>query len=124
MMMRKLFVMTLLILGFCLSAWSQSGGSLQNDSAVVKIGFPKTLKLSGLGDSLNYMRFLNSPSIAGSIPDSKGAEKKIYFGQPANLTLKEPHNCDHMPCLNPQGNFPMPVYKPDSTVNFTLLIKK
>ena len=121
--MRKLFVLTLLLLGYGLTAWSQSGGSLQSDSGIVKIGFPKTLKLSGLGDSLNYKQFFNNKAIAEIATDSKNVENKIYIGHPAILTLKAPHNWDNMPCMNPQGNFPMPVYRPDSTMHYTLLIK-
>jgi len=122
--MRKLFVLILMLLGYGMTAWSQSGGSLQTDSSVVKIGFPKTLKLSGIGDSLNYRQFLNNPSTALTIPDSNGTERKIYIGHPAILTLKAPHNYDNMPCLDPQGNFQMPVYRPDTTIHYTMLIKK
>lgn len=82
------------------------------------------LKLTGLGDSLNYKQLLNDRTIAKIENESKNVAKKIYFGQPAKLSVNAPHNYDNMPCLNPKGNFPMPVFKPDSTVDFILLIKK
>lgn len=31
---------------------------------------------------------------------------------------------DNMPCLKPQGSFPMKIFKPDSSSRYTLIIKK
>jgi len=31
---------------------------------------------------------------------------------------------DKMPCFKPSGNFPMPVAKPDSTIRYSILIKR
>lgn len=121
--MRKSLVVIVLILGFGLTAFSQSGGSLPTDSTKVKIGFPITLKLHWQSDSANYARLFNHPAITDTVNGFKLTEKKIFLGRPATYAIKAPHSDDKMPCMVPQGNFPMPVYRPDSAVNFTLLGK-
>jgi len=64
-------------------------------------------------DTLRDKRFLSLKLI----------DKNLSFGQDLNEIVNTPQTIDNMPCLKPKGYFPMPFYKPDSTVNYTLLIK-
>lgn len=122
--MRKLLVVVVMIIGFGLTTFAQSGGLLPTDTTKVKIGFSNNLKLHWQSDSLNYAKILNHPVIAGTLPDFKAADKRIFLGRPATIDVKVPHSYDNMPCLNPQGNFSIPVVRPDSSMKYTLLIKK
>ena len=122
--MKKFLLLVFLIIGYHLPTFSQSKSQLQIDSTVVKFGFnnsPKTLRHA---DSIDFKRFLNIPPIHKYQLDPKLADKDVHFGQLYNAKIQTSHSCDNMPIIHPHGYFPMPVYKPDSTINYTLLIKK
>jgi hypothetical protein len=122
--MKKFLLLVFLISGYHLKTSSQPKSQLQIDSTVVKFGFnnsPKTLRHA---DSIDFKRFLNNPPIHNYQLDPKLADKDVQFGHLSNAKIRTPYSCDNMPIIHPQGYFPMPVYKPDSTVNYTLLIKK
>ena len=71
-----------------------------------------------------FKQFLNNPPIHKYLLDPKSADKDVHFGQLSNGKLEAPHSFGTMPCLYPEGSFQMKIYKPDSTVNYTLQIKK
>ena len=122
--MSKILLFAVLIIGYHLPTFSQPKNQLQIDSTVVKFGFnnnPKTLRHA---DSIDFKQFLNNPPIHKYLLDPKLANKDVHFGQLSNAKIQTPHPCDNMPIIHPQGSFAMRIYKPDSTVNYTLLIKK
>lgn len=65
-------------------------------------------------DTLKDKRYLSR-----KLPD-----KILSFRQGLNEIVIMPQTFDKMPCVKPNGYFPMPVYNPDSTVKYTLLIKR
>ena len=122
--MKTFLLLAVLIIGYHLQTFSQPKSQHQIDSIVVKFGFnnsPKTLRRA---DSIDFKQFLNNHPIHKYQLDPKLADKDVRFGQLYNAKIQTPHACDNMPIIHPHGYFPMPVYKPDSTVNYTLLIKK
>ena len=122
--MRKLLLLTVLIIGYYLPAFSQSNSQFQIDTTTVKFGIPNNTKISGHFDTIDFKQFLNNTERHIYKLDLKLAGKDVHFGQLSNGKISAPHSFDNMPCLYPQGSFPMPVYKPDSTVKYSLLIKK
>lgn len=122
--MKRNLLLLVVIMVLAMSSAAQSGGILFGDSANLKAGFQQKLKLHWQSDSLNYTQMLNHPAITATVPDLRAAEKQIFLGRPATIAIKVPHSYDNMPCLAPQGNFTMPVVRPDSSKKYTLLIKK
>jgi len=51
-------------------------------------------------------------------------DKNLKSAQDPMALFQKPPTFDNMPCMVPQGYFPMPVAEPDSTVRYSLLIKK
>lgn len=120
--MKKILSLIILMTGVYLSSFSQSKHSLQTES------------FNHFSPTMDMERFrLGDTSLKGSLSNtlngknflySKFPEKYRSFSQNQMGSLSNAQFFGNMPCLKPQGNFPMPVYKPDSTLRFSLLIKK
>jgi hypothetical protein len=114
----------MVIIGYHLPTFSQTTRQLQLDSTSVKIGFNNNTKTFGILDTLDYKQFLNKSEPHTYLLKPKMADKNVHIGKLYNGKIKTAHAIDNMPCLDPQGSFPMKIYKPDSSFNYTLLIKK
>lgn len=127
--MRKILLLTILIIGYNLPTFSQFDSRLQNNRFQIDTTF-KTLSLNNgtksfrLSDSMDIKKMFNDTLRDKRFLPLKLTDKNVSFGQNLNEIVKTPQTFDNMPCLKPEGYFPMPVYKPDSTVKYTLLIKK
>ncbi len=124
MNLRKIFLLAVLIVGYHLTTFSQSMSQNQPDAANLKFGFNNSPKTLQLPDSIDFKRFLNYPPGHKFKLEPRSDDKDLHFGQLLNAKLQTPRAIDNMPCINPQGSFPTPVYKPDSAEKYTLLIKK
>ena len=122
--MRKIFLLTVFAVVNYLPTFSQSNRLLQIDTTVVKFGFPTDVKTHLHLHTLSSSQLLKNPEQHKYLLDPNSAEKGVHFGQLLNNKIKALQSLDNMPCLHPNGTFPMPIYKPDSTVRYTLLIKK
>jgi hypothetical protein len=122
--MRKFLLLAVLIIGYHLPTFSQTINQIQSDISSVKFGFNNSTKTLRHDDSIDFKQFLNNPPIHKYQLDPKLADKDVRFGQLSNAKIQAPHACDNMPIIHPQGSFPLKIYKPDSTVKYTLLIKK
>lgn len=122
--MIKIHLLAVLLIGYYLPVFSQTNSHLQIDTATVKFGFLNSTKIPGHFNAIDYKQLLNNPEHLKYLPGKKFADKEVHFGKLSNSKIKVPHMFDNMPCHYPQGSFPMLVYKPDSTVNYTMLIKK
>lgn len=122
--MNKILFLTLLIIGCYFTTFSQTNGQLQNDTLSVKFGIFNSNKTLGHFDTIDFKKLLNNPEHYKYLQVPKLADKDMHFGQLSNGKIRAPHSLDNMPCIVPQGTYPMPIYKPDSTVRYTLLIKK
>lgn len=122
--MRKILLFTVLIIGYYLPAFSQSGSQLYFDTTCVKFGIFNGAKTLGHSDTIDFKQLLNNHEQHNYKLSPKLADKDVRFGRLSKVIIKAPDNFDNMTCLYPQGSFPMPVYKPDSTVRYTMLIKK
>jgi hypothetical protein len=104
------------MIAFTLCAFAQSGYQLQ-DKASLK--FKKSIPgLSFFKDSLNKEK-LNVPFSTHNLKNAK--DKTFKMGKPEDQKLMVQGG---MPILKPESSFPMPVYKPDSTIQFFMQIKE
>ena len=122
--MRKILFLAFIVIGFNLPLFSQSDRPIQIDTTAVKFAFDNSMKTFKHGESIDLNRRLVNPGISNNFQSFKLMKKGVAIGQLSNLRIKVSCSFDNMPCLKPQGRFPMPIYKSDSTVNYTLLIKK
>ena len=123
-MMRRMLLLALLTIGYQLPAFSQSGSPTKTGPTGKPFVLGKVPLTIHPVDSIDFKGFLKNPADEKYFPGFKLNDKNIHFGQLRTLHLETPPTFDNMPCVKPQGPFNMPVYKPDSSVNYTLLIKK
>jgi hypothetical protein len=106
-------------MGYILTVFAQAPSSLVPDARFkkFKIGQPDNFLLK---DSLNKGK-LNVPFSTKNLPFYNAKDKELRIGRPADENLMVDKG---MPIFKPEGFFPMPVYKPDTTIRFTLQIKE
>jgi len=127
--MRKILLLTVLIFGYYLPTFSQLDNRPQNNRLLIDTTF----------SNLSLKNNLKTPKLVISIDsnllfnNSSNNKKLIYPGltdknsklvQDPIAIFQKPQMFDNMPCVVPHGYFPMPVVEPDTTVRYTLLIKK
>ncbi len=122
--MRKILLLTVLIIGNYLPTFSQLKSRLQIDPTFKNFSFNNSTKTFRQLDSIDFKRLLNNPANDKDLRYPGLADKNMTFGRNSVGIIETPKSFENMPCLKPQGFFPMPIYKPDSTVRYTLLIKK
>jgi len=127
--MRNIFLLTVLFVGYNLTAFSQSNSRLQSsgpqsDSMLRSFSYNNNLKDLRSDKSNDFKLPLNNSFSGKNFHYPKFGDKNLYFHKNPVEIFMQPQSLDHMPCLKPQGFFPMPIYKPDSTIKYTLLNKK
>ncbi len=127
--MRKILLLTVLIVGYYLPTFSQFYNRPQN----YRLPIDTTYSNLSLKNNLKTPKLVNPFDSSWLFNNSKNNKKLIYpgltdinsqSGQAPNAIFNMPSTSDNMPCVVPQGYFPMPIVKPDTTVRYTLLIKK
>jgi hypothetical protein len=122
--MRKILLLIVLIIGYYLPTFSQVNSRLNFDSTFKNFSFSNSTKTFRHIDSIDFKEFLNNPANDKDFLFPKLTDKNMTFGRDSIGIFEPQKSFDNMPCLKPQGFFPMPIVKPDSTVRYTLLIKK
>ena len=121
--MKKFFLATILILGYCTSNFSQFDNCFPNN---------RTLKTKfnsiNITDSINFKNvFTDSASIFKiTYPEiSISSKELVRKRQDANKIIKKPLQYSYnMPIVQPRDSFFMPIYIPDSTIKYAMLIKE
>lgn len=116
--MRTLFLIVICIIACSATLFSQTSQPLQRDTLMkYKQGESGTLSLI---NPLNKGKLDVPFSTNNRLPNGP-KDKQMKIGKPAqdNLVVQ-----GGMPIIKPQSSFPMPVYKPDSTIRFTMQIKR
>ncbi|MPM69821.1 hypothetical protein SDC9_116769 [bioreactor metagenome] len=54
----------------------------------------------------------------------KSEQKDLQQNKDTFMIINKLQRIDNMPCVKSEGFFPLPIHRPDSTVKYTLLIKK
>jgi hypothetical protein len=124
MIMRKILLLTVLIIGYYLPTFSQFNSRFKFDSTFNNFSFSNSTKTFRHVDSIDFKGLLNKSTNDNGFLFPKLVDKNMTFGRDSVGIFNTQKTFDNMPCLKPQGFFPMPIYKPDSTVRYTLLIKK
>lgn len=116
--------MTVLIIGYYLPSFSQFNSRLKFDTTFKNFSFGNKTKTFGHIDSIDFKELLSTSTNDKAFLFPKLADKDLTFNRDSIEIFETQKYFDNMPCLKPQGFFPMPIYKPDSTVKYTLLIMK
>jgi hypothetical protein len=124
MIMRKIVLLTFLIIGYYLPTFSQFNSRLKFDSTFKYFSFGNSTKTFRHVDSIDFEGLLHKPTNNKDFLFPKLADKNLTFVRDSVGFFETQKSFSNMPCLKPQGYFPMPIYKPDSTVRYTMLIKK
>jgi hypothetical protein len=122
--MRKILLLTVLIIGYYLPSFSQFNSRIKFDPTFKNFSFGNVIKTFKHVDSIDIKGLINMSANNKDLLFPKLADKNLTFGRDSIGIFGTQKSFDNMPCLKPQGFFPMPIYKPDSTVRYTLLIMK
>ena len=127
--MRKILLLTVLVFGYYLPTFSQLDNRPQNNRLLIDTTFSNL----SLKNNLKTPKLVNPFDSSWLFNNSKNNKKLIYptltdkdskLVQDPIAIFQKPQMFDNMPCVKPQGHFPMPIVKPDSTIRYSLLIKK
>lgn len=122
--MRKILLLTALIIGYYLPTFSQMNRPLKIDSTFKNLSLNNSAKTLNHFDTIDFKNLFNKPVNNKDFSFTKRADKNLILGRESIGIFGAQKSIDNMPCLKPQGLFSMPIYKPDSTVKYTMLIKK
>ncbi len=112
--MRRIILLAVLIIGYYHSSFAQTGHQLKIDTTSKKFSFRYDKKALFRKDSLELDRKLY---------DSKKNKNQGISRDSGVAIINRKNKVDKF-SVKPQGNFPMPVYKPDTVIKHKLLIKK
>lgn len=127
--MRKILLLTVLIVGYYLPTFSQLDNRPQNnrlriDTTFSNLSLKNNLKTPNLVISFDSNWLFNNSRNNKKFIYPKLTDKNSKLVQDPIEIFQMPQTFDNMPCVKPQGFFPMLIVKPDSTVRYSLLIKK
>jgi hypothetical protein len=126
--MRKILILTVLIFGYYLPTFSQLYNRPHNYqlqyTTYSNLSLKNNFKTLNLVNPFDTNRFFNNSTYNKKLmyPALPGLNPKS--GQDLTAIFQMPQTFDNMPCVVPQGYFPMLIVKPDSTIRYSLLIKK
>jgi hypothetical protein len=121
--MKKFILTTGLICGFMISAFSQLNGKLKIDTTFRQLSVYDYQKPFNIGMTKDYKNQLfGSPD--NNLLFRQFSNKRLTLSQDPFWKIAKTQSYDNMPCVKPQGFFPMRVYKPDSTVKYSMRIEK
>ena len=128
-MMRKILLLTVLIVGYYLPTFSQldyrpQNNLLQIDTTFSNLSLKNNFKTPNLVISYDSNWLFNTSRNNKKLMYPKLTDKNSKSVQDPIAIFQKPPTFDNMPCVVPQGYFPMLIVKPDSTIRYSLLIKK
>jgi hypothetical protein len=127
--MRKILLLTILIVVLYLPTYSQfdirpQNNRLQIDTTFMGLSPTNKLKTPSLFENKNMGWLFNDQRHYRNYLYPRLSDKKLKIDQDLFTINKMTQTFDNMPCARPQGFSAMPIFVPDSTVRYTLLIKK
>ena len=122
--MKKLILLNAFIILLLTPVFSQTVGHFKIDTTFRDRSIFRFQKPFNLSDTIHF----NHP-FSGSLNHKyllfPGFSERNFFNKQIPIdNLVEMQSYDKMPCFKPSGNFPMPVAKPDSTIRYSILIKR
>lgn len=128
--MKKLILLSIATLGASLMAFSQNtspgynelkNGKFKFEQPQNKLDFLDAIPFKGFGTDTIFIKKYES---LDQFPDLNPGETNLFQNQDNLEIITNPEPYYSMRIMKPCGNYPMKVYVPDSTKNYTLLIKK
>ncbi len=128
--MKKLFLYVLFSAAIAIPAFSQVISSQKYDFKLTLPSFENikeleilkdTVYLSGSFDNSIQFRKFHNPA---DFQDSLGKGNHLLFQHDENVIVTNSKPIYSLRIMKPNGNYPIQIYKPDSTKNYTLLIKE
>jgi hypothetical protein len=118
-----------MIVGYYLPTFSQLDNRPQNnrlliDTTFSNLSLKNNLKTPNLVISFDSKWLFNNSRNNKKLIYPKLTDKNSKLVQDPIAIFQKGQMFDNMPCVVPQGYFPMPIVEPDTTVRYTLLIKK
>jgi len=127
--MRKILLLTVFWVAYYLPVFSQAGCQSQNSRLLTGTTF-SNLSLKNKVTTPDLVISYDTNWVFNHSRNNKKiicpgmTDKNSKSAQDPMAMFQKPPTIDNMPCMVPQGYFPMPVAEPDSTVRYSLLIKK
>ena len=121
--MKKIILITGLISGFMIPAFSQLNNNLKNDTSFRKLSIYNYQKPFNLRITKDY----RGPIVGLSDNDlnfRQLSNKRLNFNHDSVGKITKIQAYDNMPCINPEGYFPIRVYKPDSAARYSIRVEK
>ncbi|NOU19275.1 MAG: hypothetical protein HOO91_17090 [Bacteroidales bacterium] len=118
--MKKLMIITAFLSLLITPTFSQIGGKFKLDTTLKSIyRNPYTLE-----KSRNFNNFLNCPLKSDNLFTPNLQKRKFISTQNPLTRTDKPKSHGEMPCVVPEGYFPMRILSPDSSKRYSLLIKQ
>jgi len=124
--MKRLILISAFIGLFLTPTYSQINWQFKIDTTLKDnpiLGYQKPIKLK-LSDTIAYYSPLDGLLNNKHFQFPKFSSRNFDFGSKSMMTFAPCQFEDKMPCFRPQGYFPMAIAKSDSTVRYSLLIKR
>lgn len=121
--MKKIVLIIVLISVYFLPAFSQSNGSLSIDTTFRKFSFKDDAKKFSLRNSDDFRGLLYGSLNDKSLLAFKFPDKVPDFIQNLTSRANESLPKDNMPNMKPRGYYPMRIFRPDSAIRYSILIK-
>ena len=134
--MKKLLLFSVFTLAISMSVFSQTSFSKKKEFNQKKFSFEKSLDIpnskqvfdtlqsfSPKGFNMDTMFLEKFDSLEKFIDDNK-AEKNLFQNQDHLQIVENIETIYSMRIVKPIGNFPIHIHQPDSTKNYTLLVKE
>ena len=122
--MKKLILLISFIILLLTPVFSQTVGHFKIDTTFRDRSIFSFQKPFNLSDTIHFNHLFG-----GSLNDKylylpKFYERNFFNRHTPIDNLVNTQSYDRMPCVRPEGYFPMLVVKPDSTIRYSLLIRK
>lgn len=122
--MKKMILCTVLIGGYFTQVFSQVTRHIKMDTTLRNFSIDNYQKPYSLGNSIDFTSQFKGPLSDKSFLFKSSFNRKLNMGQNSMASFERRQCYDRMPCIKPQGFFPMRTWKPDSTVSYALRIEK
>ena len=122
--MKKLILLTAFIILLLTPAFSQTIGHFKIDTTFRDRSIFHFQKPFILSDTIHFNHLFGG-SLNDKYPYFPEFYKRNFFNRHTPIdNLVNTQSYDRMPCVRPEGYFPMPVAKPDPAIRYSILIKR
>ncbi|MFC5623900.1 hypothetical protein [Algoriphagus winogradskyi] len=123
--MKNLFLYILLSVASIIPALSQVTNPKKYDFKLTLPSYDNLQRLEVLKDTVFFEGSTQNKKFESfeGFPGYIDKNNKLLYSQDENIVVINPAPFYSLRIITPSGNYPIQIYKPDSTKNYTLLIK-